>query len=75
MGTFVLKVNHGDKDERYMAIHDINVELQKDESSVRVDANLEMKICEAIFKRLQVETINDVQSIAVKWYIHPLFFY
>jgi cullin-associated NEDD8-dissociated protein 1 len=47
-----------------MAISDICEELKKDD--VRIDATMEGRICEAIFKRLQVETMNDVQSISVK---------
>ena len=48
-----------------MAINDICVELGQE--NVRIDSSMEIKICEAIFKRLQVETMNDVQSISVKW--------
>ncbi len=48
-----------------MAISDICNELKKED--VRIDVGMEQKICEAVFKRLQVEKISEVQSMSVKW--------
>lgn len=67
------KTSDWDKDERYMATNDLCSLLQnysnnsKDEasSSVKMDENMEQRICAAILKQLDDQS-NDVQSVAVK---------
>lgn len=58
------KAVHYDKDERFMAINDLNAELQKD---MRMDGALEKRICDTILDRLEKDTSNDVQAVSVKW--------
>ena len=50
LNSLLLKVPHFDKDERYMAILDIQNELLKDP---RVDSVLEKKLCAAILDRIE----------------------
>ncbi len=64
-GLPCLQADHYDKDERYMAINDLNAELGK--AAVKIDAGLEKKICDTVLKRLESDTCNDVQALAVKW--------
>lgn len=56
------KCSHGDKDERYMATNDLSAELLK---GLKMDDSLQHKICTAILKQLDDNSI-DVQSVAIK---------
>jgi cullin-associated NEDD8-dissociated protein 1 len=67
------KTSDWDKDERYMATNDLCSLLQnysnnsKDEAAsvLKMDENMEQRICTAILKQLDDQS-NDVQSVAVK---------
>ena len=58
------QVSDWDKDERYMAISDLQVELKKDS---KIDQVAERRICDALLDRLENDKSNNVQSIAVSW--------
>jgi len=62
ISELLAKTNNYDKDERYMATNDLCKELEGD---VKLDSNLERRICTAILKQLD-DTSNDVQAVAVK---------
>ena len=57
------KLEHRDRDYRYMASSDLLAELQKD--SFKPDSDGEKKICRSILKLLHDQS-SDVQGLAVK---------
>ena len=56
------KVDHYDKDERYMALNDLSRLIEND---VKIDDATERKLCGMILSRLD-DSSNDVQTMAVK---------
>jgi len=55
--------SHGDKDHRYMALSDIDKQLQRDD--VRINSQEEVRVVDAILKSL-TDPVNDVKTAAVK---------
>lgn len=55
-----------DKDFRFMATADLVTELEKD--TFRMDADSEKKITQSVLKLLE-DSSNQVQEIAVKWFV------
>lgn len=80
IGQLLEKIEHYDKDERYMATSDLcevlkkhaaasnknqDVDMMDIQNNPTIDAASERKICQAVLRRVD-DPSNDVQAIAVK---------
>jgi len=62
--NFTEKIKHPDKDFRFMALSDLNNELQKE--NFKLEGDNEKKICDLILGVLLTDSSGDVQGLAVK---------
>jgi len=63
MASLIEKLNARDKDERYMAMHDLSADLDRD--TIKLENELERRVVSIILKHLE-DTSTDVKQQAVR---------